>query len=181
MGNNLKLTVRNSLIWWIIFSLTVLWFWLVYWAWTAIWTVSDGQSLTSAKWNEVVNRLNAIDQKQLATAWVNFNGRSCTWWAWLNECSIRDSYNVSKVARNSQWYYVVFFLNAMDNWNYSGSVTCGANIAGDWHRIGMFWWYQYDWVPINRSINSVNIATVYSDNLKYDIWDVSVVVYGWKN
>jgi hypothetical protein len=35
---------------------------------------SDGQPLTATKWNTLVDRLNSIDEKQLATAWVSFDG-----------------------------------------------------------------------------------------------------------
>lgn len=115
MNLNTKQAIKNSLIWWIVFSLTVLSFWLAYSAWIAISTESDWWTLTAAKWNTIVNRLNSINEKSLATAWVNFNWTTCTWWVWANECTIRDSYNINKVVRIATWQFIVYFTNAMDN------------------------------------------------------------------
>lgn len=73
-------------------------------------TLSDGTNSTSST--------NAIMGS--AKAWVNFNG---------NAASIRASFNVSSVTRNTTGQYTVNFTNAMSDVNY---VICGvANQAGN--------------------------------------------------
>ncbi|MDD2871257.1 MAG: hypothetical protein PHS49_04665 [Candidatus Gracilibacteria bacterium] len=115
-----KQTIKNSFIGAIVFSITVLGFGLAYGAWTTISTETDGQPLSAAKWNTLVNRLNSIDEKQLPTAWVNFNGTSCTGGAG-NECVLISSYNILKVTKSTTGQFIVYFLNNMDN-NYYGVI-----------------------------------------------------------
>lgn len=78
-------------------------------------TISDGTNSTSAT--------NAIQGS--AKAWVNFNG--------VTTATVRASYNVSSVVRNSTGDYTINFTNAMADANYfacqmtgSGGTATGA-------------------------------------------------------
>lgn len=63
---------------------------------------------------------NGTEIGTLCRAWVNFNG---------NAASIRASFNVSSVTRNTTGQYTVNFTNAMSDVNYA---ICGvANQAGN--------------------------------------------------
>ena len=57
--------------------------------------------------------------KGVATAWVNFDGTT-------TPPTIRDSYNVSSVARLATGNYEIYFTTPMDNANYS-HLTIGEN------------------------------------------------------
>ncbi len=167
MNKNTKQSIKNSFIWWIVFSITVLTFWLAYSAWTSITTVNSWDVLSSTKLNEIINRLNSINEKSLATAWVNFDGTSCTWWAW-NECTIRDSYNINKVVRNTTWSFDLFFTINMDNTNY---VTVW-NIPYSWVAASVF----NIWSQLNNkvNVNTGNYNVAYNSNLTL------VQVFWWK-
>lgn len=105
--------------------------WLIHWVWiltiiaiawisysayqTTIDRAVSNTLLTAEKYNQLVDRLEEIDQKQLATAWVNFDWTNCP----SNICDIRDSYNVSSVTRNYNGNYTINFENFMQNSNYS--------------------------------------------------------------
>jgi hypothetical protein len=70
-------------------------------------TLSDGTNSTSST--------NCIQGS--AKAWVNFNG--------VTTASIRASYNVSSVTRNSTGNYTINFTNAFSDANYSISGIAG--------------------------------------------------------
>lgn len=74
-------------------------------------TLSDGSTSTSA-----TNVINGS-----AKAWVNFNGSTA---------SIRASYNVSSVTRNSTGNYTISYTNSLPNANYSLVVTPYDNSSG---------------------------------------------------
>ncbi|MDD5213523.1 MAG: hypothetical protein PHG82_03790 [Candidatus Gracilibacteria bacterium] len=143
-----------------------------YAAWTALSTETDGGTLTSTKWNAVINRLNSIDQKSLATAWVNFDGTVCTLGTG-NDCNIRSSFNISRVRKITTGQYEVFFANPVDNINYSlASITsyntdATAYISSEDKRLGA------------RSVNSFFIGawtSAYADSR-----DIQIQVFGGKN
>lgn len=77
-------------------------------------------SVTAAK-------LGTSEQRQIAKAWVNFDGTTA------NPSTIRSSYNVSSVTKNGTGDYTINFSTAMADANYSftasGSRTnTGSNI-----------------------------------------------------
>ena len=164
---------KNWLLHWF-WILLIVWLWgLAYWAWTTISTETDWQPLSAAKWNILVNRLNSIDEKSLPTAWVNFNGTSCTWGVWWNECVIKDSYNINKVTRITTWKYNIYFQNIMDNTNYSIS---SSNI---WSTVA----YYATFISSNWVINNTNYFSVEARNVTTSIYDqdnISIQVYWWK-
>jgi hypothetical protein len=83
-------------------------------------TFTDTTSLTSANIGtaQLVNgsvtaeKLGTNEQKQIAKAWVNFNGTT-------SPGTIRSSFNVSSVTKNGTGDYTVNFATAMADANYS--------------------------------------------------------------
>jgi hypothetical protein len=63
--------------------------------------------------------VNTTDSRQLAKAWVNFNGSSG---------AIVSSYNVTSVTRNSAGNYTISFTNPLSA-NYSVQATIGMPTA----------------------------------------------------
>lgn len=61
------------------------------------------------------------NQSQLCKAWVNFNG--------VSGASIRASYNVSSVVRNSTGNYTVNFTNALSDSNYATGSTVSQDLT----------------------------------------------------
>jgi hypothetical protein len=90
-------------------------------------TFNDATSLTSANIGtaQLVNgsvtaaKLGTTEQKQIAKAWVNFNGTT-------SPGTIRSSYNVSSVTKNGTGDYTVNFSNAMTDDNYLTALGGGA-------------------------------------------------------
>lgn len=88
-------------------------------------TFNDATSLTSANIGtaQLANgsvtaaKLGTTEQKQIAKAWVNFNGTT-------SPGTIRSSYNVSSVTKNAVGDYTVNFATAMADANY---VLAGTN------------------------------------------------------
>lgn len=82
-------------------------------------TFNDATSLTSANigTSQLVNgsvtaaKLGTTEQTRIAKAWVNFNGTT-------SPGTIRSSYNVSSVTRNSTGNFTINFTTPMDNSNY---------------------------------------------------------------
>lgn len=64
---------------------------------------------------------------QLCKAWVNFNGVTTT--------SIRASFNVSSVTRNTTGDYTVNFTNALTDANYAIAGIGGQNIDGGYIQL----------------------------------------------
>ena len=85
-------------------------------------TFNDATSLTSANIGtaQLVNgsvtasKLGTTEQKQIAKAWVNFNGTT-------SPGTIRAQYNVSSVTKNGTGDYTVNFTTPMADANYSVS------------------------------------------------------------
>ena len=93
-------------------------------------TFNDATSLTSAVIpanavgaTQIANgsvtaaKLGTTEQKQIAKAWVNFDGTT-------SPGTIRSSYNVSSVTKNGVGDYTVNFATAMTDANYSLSGMC---------------------------------------------------------
>jgi hypothetical protein len=68
------------------------------------------------------SKLGTNEQKQICKAWVNFNGTT-------SPGTIRSSYNVSSVTRNSTGDYTVNFATALADANYSFLAVSGASSA----------------------------------------------------
>ncbi|MDD5213524.1 MAG: hypothetical protein PHG82_03795 [Candidatus Gracilibacteria bacterium] len=169
----LKQTIKKGIIFGLSAGLTMLIIGATYAAWTALSTETDGGTLTSTKWNAVINRLNSIDQRQLATAWINFNGVNCSSGAGANECIINSSYNVSKVIRLGVGRYEVQFLSPMDNSNYSISAS---NIAS---TIA----YYASFFVSDGTVNTTNAFRLQARNVNSSLYDqdsVNIQVFGGK-
>jgi hypothetical protein len=98
-------------------------------------TFNDATSLTSATipanavgGTQIANgsvtaaKLGTTEQKQIAKAWVNFNGST-------SPGTIRSSYNVSSVTKNTTGDYTVNFTTPMTDANYSIVATSTAQNA----------------------------------------------------
>jgi len=88
-------------------------------------TFNDTTSLTSANIGtaQLVNgsvtaeKLGTTEQKQIAKAWVNFDGTLAT------PITPRASFNVSSVTKNGTGDYTVNFATAMADANYSANIS----------------------------------------------------------
>ena len=137
-------------------------------------TFNDATSLTSANIGtaQLVNgsvtaeKLGTTEQKQIAKAWVNFNGTT-------SPGTIRSSYNVSSVTKNGTGDYTVNFTTPMADANYSMSGMCN-NAFG--MVVGLAPGGSYTTVTL-KTTSQVRIVTRNWENL-YDISDVSVQVSG---
>lgn len=138
---------------------------ITYAAFTIIPQAVDGEPLTATKWNALVDRLNSIDQKQLATAWVNFDGTNCPG----NICTIRSSYNISNVTRLATGKYQINFLTTMDDNLYS---IVASNSLGLWASSVQIW--------INFLTHSILDNNYSNVPTQYDT-TMNVQVFGWKN
>ncbi len=162
----MKETIKKWIIFWITAWITMLIIWASYATWTSIPTETDWQPLTSAKWNTVIDRLNSIDEQQLATAWVNFDGINCP----SNLCNIRASYNIDRVEKDlvDVWTYYVYFQTPMTS-EYSISLAF-ENIVS-WVR-----WHHNEMTTTYVKIRSMKPTT---DSLG-DTNTVSMQVFWWK-
>jgi hypothetical protein len=95
-------------------------------------TFNDATTLTSANIGtaQLVNgsvtaeKLGTTEQKQIAKAWVNFDGTLAT------PITPRASYNVSSITKNGTGDYTVNFATAMADANYAGLISFGYVDAG---------------------------------------------------
>lgn len=106
-----------------------------------------------------------VEDKQLCSAWVNFNGTGTV--------AINDSYNVSSITDNGTGDYTLNFSTAMDNTSYSiagsaaGSGTSGPLFVGRY--------------PYARDIKSTTQVALFCFNFSgspVDSVDVSVQIFG---
>ena len=78
---------------------------------------TENGATVASKVNAAINQLNSIpamiDSKQLATAWVSFDGTGADG----NDCAIHSSFNVTKVEKISTGLYRVVF-SSLDNSDY---------------------------------------------------------------
>ena len=161
--------------------LIILWMWgISYATWTSLSTETTWETLTAEKWNNVINRLNSIDEEQLPTAWVKFGGGwGCVLWTWTNECVINSSYNISSVTKISTWVYNINFINPIDKKIASISIN-----ADGWWTTWWIWFVSVDAVLNNSYQNDldntklwINIRSL-ENNVLQDRWHISVTVFG---
>ena len=106
-----------------------------------------------------ITKIDGSAIKNQCTAWVNFNGTDGT---------IRDSYNVSSVVRNSAGNYTINFAADMNNANYSHIVYTGDALSGS------------SATPfIARTVSYFSFSTTV-DNTTRDETDICVIVFGGK-
>ena len=74
---------------------------------------------------------NSVKTANTAKAWVNFDGTTGTTVGTEFRCTIRDSFNVSKVVRTGTGYFTIYFITALTNNNYSLAGTALATVAGN--------------------------------------------------
>lgn len=140
---------------------------IVYWAWTNIPSVSDWQTLQASTLNNIIDRLNSIDEKQLPTSWVYFDWATCS-----TTCTIYDSYNVNRIEKVASGKYNVYFNTPMNNYNYAFMV--GSTDAGDHSS-------QSRWItPLIRETSYVQIVSEYSDGRNEDQSQISFSTYWWR-
>jgi hypothetical protein len=138
-------------------------------------TFNDATSLTSATLaansvgaTQIVNgsvtasKLGTTEQKQIAKAWVNFNG---TGTIGTNQ-TIRSSYNVSSVTKNGTGDYTVNFATAMADANYAYSIS-GSQVGVDVSNINphtlatgtfRFQTFNFDAPPALRDYDFASVA-----------------------
>ena len=87
-------------------------------------TFNDTTTLTSANigtaqlvnGSVIASKLGTNEQKQIAKAWVNFNGTT-------SPPTIRSSYNVSSITKHATGQYTVNFATQLSDANYSISAS----------------------------------------------------------
>lgn len=107
-----------------------------------------------------VDKLGVTEQARIAKAWVNFNGTT-------SPGTIRSSYNVSSVTRNSTGLFTINFTTPMTDANYSAvsssggasSGSCTAITLGSTTSSSVQFQYQYagGFVFDNASIITVQV------------------------
>ena len=119
--------------------------------------IADG-SVTAAK-------LGTTEQKQIAKAWVNFNGTT-------SPGTIRSSYNVSSVTKNGTGQYTVNFASSLADSNYSvygcaiNNGTMSLQIEG-----------PFNGSPVTKTVSAIRVSCA-AVSVLYDCSDISVSVLG---
>ena len=168
--------IKKWLTFWITAWFTMLVIWVSYAAFTTITQVAPSDTLTASTFNTIITnqedlkaRLDWIDPKQLAKAWVNFDS------AW----NIRDSYNVSSVSHDGVWLYTLNFTNPINKNNSAISIVT------DWWTTTWWVWfinntsYTSNYADWDNSKLSINIRR--NDNNDYldNRWFISILVFWW--
>lgn len=98
----------------------------------------------------------------IAKAWVNFNG--------VTTATIRSSFNVSSVVRNSTGNYTVNFTTSMPNSNYllAGSCNYGNNTNGASGAVVS---------PYTKTTSSIIVLTN-SANAPQDNYEIDFIFFG---
>lgn len=111
----------------------------------------------------VINSLSGVDSKSVAKAWVTFDGTT-------SPGTIRSSYNVSSVTRNSTGIYTINFATPMADANYTMS---GSTVDGDTGTGRAFIF------PLSgQTTNSLSVR-VGDYNGGYSNWPlISIIVFG---
>lgn len=124
-------------------------------------TLSDGTNSTSTT--------NCIQGS--AKAWVNYNGNSQT---------VRASYNVSSVTRNSAGNYTMNFTTAMANADYApvfgGSAAFGITVAGNAWFIGVYT-ASGGGAPALKSTTQLQFGTANGGTGQIDVPDAYVAIF----
>jgi hypothetical protein len=124
-------------------------------------TFNDTTSLTSANIGtaQLVNgsviaaKLGTTEQKQIAKAWVNFNGTT-------SPGTIRSSYNVSSVTKNGTGDYTVNFSTAMADANYSAALsTTPFSSPSNNHDFSFGIYGSYSSGATGRTVSSLRVQT----------------------
>jgi len=142
-------------------------------------TFNDATSLTSAVIpanavgaTQIANgsvtaaKLGTTEQKQIAKAWVNFNGTT-------SPGTIRSNYNVSSVTKNGTGDYTVNFTAALADANYSVLLT-GDNQGTTTTNGGLFASLSRN---SRQSTTSVRFETFDTVNFR-DTLQVNVAIFG---
>lgn len=102
-------------------------------------------------------------EKQLASAWVNFNGTGTV--------SIRDSYNVDSITDNGTGIWDINVTTAMANTDFSVYVTGSSN--------GTAANTAYETQISDRTTSKVRVASVRVDTTAaFDSESVNVIIFG---
>jgi hypothetical protein len=105
----------------------------------------------------------------LCRAWVNFNG--------VTTATIRASFNVSSVTRNSTGIYTVNFTNAMPDSNYSANIST-AQASGLGGSTGIIPVELLSGASIfGRTTTSIPFLTVNAGFTVSDSFSVSVAIF----
>jgi hypothetical protein len=112
-------------------------------------------SVTAAK-------LGTTEQKQIAKAWVNFNGTT-------SPGTIRSSYNVSSVTKNGNGDYTVNFTTALADANYTVAGLAGEGSTTIRYIAGFF---------DSPTTSSTRFRTSDATNTADDCTFVTVQVFG---
>jgi len=100
----------------------------------------------------------------LARAWVNFDGTAGTTVGAEFRCTVRSSYNVNRVVRNTTGDYSIYFTTSMTNANYSVCGNAYNAVQGSTQK------------PTTVSIHTIDTTTcrlqtafpyVYNENAQY--------------
>ena len=141
-------------------------------------TFNDATSLTSATLvansvgaTQIANgsvtaaKLGTTEQKQIAKAWVNFNGTT-------SPGTIRSSYNVSSVTKNGTGNYTVNFTTPMADANYT--VSGCARTPGTTNGIFQSMPNSFS----ERTTSLISICSVNTSNILTDFSDINVQIFG---
>ena len=172
----MKEIIKKWIVFWLSAWLTMLIIWISYATWVNITNVTTWQTLDASLFNNIIDnqkdldtRLNAINPKSLATAWVLF------WKNW----NIISSYNVSSVIRDWAWLYTINFANALDNSNYVINWVTKSDWTANISVVETNWTSRTtSYVKIWTSNDWQNWAT------PWDIWTnglVEILIFWWKN
>lgn len=108
------------------------------------------------------------DPRQIATAWVNFDGTDGT---------IKSSYNINSIVREDTGLYTIVFENEMDNNSYA---LVGSSGYDDGHVTGtMRTIHIRELSTLNAKITSTYAAA--TDANVSDYPNIIVVVFGGRN
>jgi len=108
----------------------------------------------------------------IAKAWLNYNGSTQT---------VRASYNVSSVTRNSAGLYTINFTTAMPNADYApvfgGSAAFGISVGGNAWFIGVYT-ASAGGAPAVKSTTQLQFGTANGGTAQIDVPDAYVAILG---
>lgn len=95
----MKKSIKNWIISWVAFLLTVSLWTFVFAAWTNLPNVSSWNNLTATIWNNLVSKINDIWTR---TDWIN----NTSWWnIWIWNASPNSKLDVSWVIESNNWWF----------------------------------------------------------------------------
>ena len=107
----------------------------------------------------------------ICKAWLNYNGNTQT---------VRASYNVSSVTRNSAGLYTINFTTAMPNADYApmfgGSAAFGITVAGNAWFIGVYT-ASSGGAPAVKSTTQLQFGTANGGTGQIDVPDAYVSIF----